>query len=625
MSNNELVKFLSEVQLFAELGDVELNGIANISEIVKYNSGEYLFEENQSRRSLFILLNGRVELVKKTQFGKEKLLRIFERADFLSEGALMDDYPHSTSGKVIEASDVIVISKSNFDKLFKEDYSIALKILSTVSRLISRRMSVTTSQVAGVQAQYISGKTRHEHDLLGDREVPYEFYYGVQTLRGLENFNITGIAINHYPNLIKALAQVKMAAAKANHKLGLLKDDVFNAICKACEEIINGKYHVHFVVDMIQGGAGTSTNMNANEVIANRALELMGHQKGEYEFCHPNNHVNMSQSTNDVYPTAIKLSMIYENQNLVAVLKELIGSFYTKSKEFAAVIKMGRTQLQDAVPMTLGQEFEAYAVTLEEEILRLEENSKLFYEINMGGTAIGTGINAEPYYSEYCTEYMQEVTGLPFVLASNLVEATQDTGAFVIFSSAVKRLAVKLSKICNDLRLLSSGPRTGLGEINLPPMQPGSSIMPGKVNPVIPEVVNQIAYKVIGNDLTVTLAAEAGQLQLNVMEPVIAQSILESIEMLKNGMATLKYRCIDGITANVEHCRYMVMNSIGLVTALNPILGYEACTKVAKRAAEENRGVYDLVLEMNLMTKDELEEALKPENMIKPIHIKRNF
>lgn len=625
MSKNELVKFLSEVQLFVDLGEQELNEIANLCEIVKYKIGDYLFEENNPRTSLFILLNGKVELVKKAQFGKEKLLRIFERRDFLSEGALMDDYPHSTSGKVLEDSELIVISKKNFDKLFKENHLIALKILSSVSRLISRRMSVTTNQVAGVQAQYVSGKTRHEHDLLGDREVPYEYYYGVQTLRGLENFNITGIAISHYPNLIKALALVKLAAAKANYKLGLLKDDVFNAMCKACEEIASGRYHAHFVVDMIQGGAGTSTNMNANEVIANRSLEIMGYQKGEYEYCHPNNHVNMSQSTNDAYPTALKLSLIYENQSLIAVLKELIDSIYKKSKEFSNVIKMGRTQLQDAVPMTLGQEFEAFAVTLEEEILRLEENSKLFYEINMGGTAIGTGINAEPNYSEYCTEYMREVTGMPFVLASNLVEATQDTGAFVIFSSAVKRLAVKLSKICNDLRLLSSGPRSGFGEINLPPMQPGSSIMPGKVNPVIPEVVNQIAYKVIGNDLTVTIAAEAGQLQLNVMEPVIAQSLLDSIGMLKNGMATLKYRCIDGITANEEHCRNMVMNSIGLVTALNPILGYEACTKVAKRAAEENRGVYELVLEMNLMTKEELDEALKPENMIKPIHIKKHF
>ena len=620
-----MIGFLSEVQLFDGLGKSELTKIAEISETKHYKAGEYLFEENQSRKCLFVILNGKVELVKKTPFGKDKLFRIFERADFLSEGALMDDNPHSTSGKVVEDTSVLVMKRESFDKLFKEDYQTAIKILATVSRLISRRMSITTSQVVGAQAQYISGKTRLEHDLLGEREVPYEYYYGVQTLRGLENFNITGIPINHYPNLVRALAEVKKAAAVANFKLGILKDDVHDAISKACDEIINGRFHVHFVVDMIQGGAGTSTNMNANEVIANRALEIMGYQRGQYEYCHPNNHVNMSQSTNDAYPTAIKLALIYENDHLIEVLKELIKSIRRKAGEFVNVIKMGRTQLQDAVPMTLGQEFEAYAVTLEEEILRLQENSKLFREINMGGTAIGTGINADPLYSRKCTDALCEITGIPFVLASNLVEATQDTGAFVIYSSAVKRLSVKLSKICNDLRLLSSGPRAGLGEINLPPMQPGSSIMPGKVNPVIPEVVNQIAFKVIGNDLTVTLAAEAGQLQLNVMEPVITQSILESISMLKNGMTTLKYLCIDGITANEENCRQMVMNSIGLITALNPILGYEDCTRVAKRAAEENRGVYELVLEMELLTKDELDEALKPENMIKPITMQRKY
>jgi aspartate ammonia-lyase len=403
--------------------------------------------------------------------------------------------------------------------------------------------------------------------------------------------------------MIIALAQVKMAAAKANYDLGLLPPNIANSIIQACQEIIDGKWHTHFTVDMIQGGAGTSTNMNANEVIANRALEIMGYEKGQYEHCHPNNHVNLSQSTNDVYPSALKIAFIYKHLEIIETLKELVASFKHKGNEFAGIIKMGRTQLQDAVPMTLGQEFEAYGVTLEEEIKRLEANAKLFLELNMGGTAIGTGINADPKYKELVINYLWEITGLPVTLASNLVEETQDTGAFVMYSSAVKRLAVKLSKICNDLRLLSSGPRAGLNEINLPAMQPGSSIMPGKVNPVIPEVVNQIAYKVIGNDLTVTLAAEAGQLELNVFEPVIAQSMFESMEMLKNGMTTLKYRCIDGITANEKRCREMVENSIGIVTALNPVLGYETCTSLAKEALENNRSVYELVLEKKLLTK----------------------
>ncbi len=622
MNNEVILNFLKNIELFKDLNDVEFSSILKIVEIKNFSEKEYLFVENAQRKYLFIIFNGKVELIKKNPFGNEKILRIFSANDFLGEGSLLDDYPHSTSARASENCTLLCISRENFRSMIESDYQTMLKILSKISRLISRRMRVTTNQVVGASAQYASGETRLEHDLLGERDVPDEYYYGVQTLRGLENFNITGIPLSHYPTIIIALAQVKKAAAIANYKLGLFSKEIFDAMCNACDEIILGKYHVHFVVDMIQGGAGTSTNMNANEVIANRALELMGHKKGEYEYCHPNNHVNLSQSTNDAYPTAIKLAITYENQQLVSVLSELIDSFRNKAKEFSEVIKMGRTQLQDAVPMTLGQEFEAFAVTLEEEILRLNENSKLFLESNMGGTAIGTGINSDPEYSKLVIDAMREVTNLPVVLAANLVEATQDTGSFVIYSSAVKRLAVKLSKICNDLRLLSSGPRTGFGEINLPPMQPGSSIMPGKVNPVIPEVVNQIAYKVIGNDLTVTLAAEAGQLQLNVMEPVIAQSILESISMLRNGMATLKYRCIDGITANVDKCRMFVENSIGLVTALNPVLGYETSTILAKEALESGRGVYELVLEKNLLSKEELDDILKPENMIKPRKMK---
>ncbi|MDD1437654.1 aspartate ammonia-lyase, partial [Dolichospermum sp. ST_sed10] len=436
------------------------------------------------------------------------------------------------------------------------------------------------------------------------------------------NFNISGVTLNFFPSLVDGLAMVKEAAAEANFDLGLIDVKIKDAIVSACHEIVNGKFHNHFVVDMIQGGAGTSTNMNANEVIANRALEILGYQKGEYQYCHPNNHVNLSQSTNDAYPTSVKIALINSNKKLVLVLQSLIESFRNKGLEFSHVIKMGRTQLQDAVPMTLGQEFEAYAVTLGEEVERLNQNARLFLEVNLGATAIGTGINSEPGYTDIVIKHLRRVTGFDIVLASNLVEATQDTGAFIMYSSAVKRLAVKLSKICNDLRLLSSGPRTGFNEINLPPMQPGSSIMPGKVNPVIPEVVNQIAFKVIGNDLSVTIAAEAGQLELNVFEPVIVQSIFESIEMLKNGMNTLKYRCIDGITANEERCRMMVYNSIGLITALVPFLGYEASNKLAKEALINNRGVYDLVLEKGLLTKDQLDQILAPENMIKPRKMK---
>jgi aspartate ammonia-lyase len=461
-------------------------------------------------------------------------------------------------------------------------------------------------------------KTRQEHDLLGYKEVPADAYYGIQTLRAVENFDICGVKLSFYPLFIDALAMVKMASAKANNELGLLSDDLTQVIVQAGKEVLAGEYYDQFPVDMIQGGAGTSTNMNANEVIANRALELMGLEKGDYEHCHPNNHINLSQSTNDAYPTAIKIALINHNTRLVEGLKLLIDAFRAKGKEFDHVIKMGRTQLQDAVPMTLGQEFEAYAVNLEEEIARLNQNAQLFREVNMGATAIGTGINSEPDYPEKVVKHLQQITNLDIVLAGNLIEATPDTGSYVMYSSALKRLAIKLSKICNDLRLLSSGPRCGFNEINLPQMQPGSSIMPGKVNPVIPEVVNQVAYKVIGNDLTVTFAAEAGQLQLNVMEPVLVRSILESMEMLEKAMDVLNRKCISGITANEEHCLAMVLNSIGIVTALNPTLGYEASSLLAQEALANNRSVYELVLEKKLLTKEMLDELLQPERMIKP-------
>jgi len=459
---------------------------------------------------------------------------------------------------------------------------------------------------------------RIEHDLLGEREIPDNAYYGIQTLRAVENFSISGIKLSLYPQLITSFAQVKTAAARANRDLGLLPDNLYKAIEKACDEVRTGAFNGEFIIDMVQGGAGTSTNMNANEVIANRALELLGHKKGEYTHCHPNNHVNLSQSTNDAYPTAVKIALYAGNKKLTAELSTLISAMHAKAKEFANVLKMGRTQLQDAVPMTLGQTFEAYAVTLEEEIQRLNENARLFLEINMGATAIGTGINSEPGYAEKVTEHLSAITGIPLLSAPNLIEATQDTGSFVMYSSSVKRLAVKLSKICNDLRLLSSGPRCGINEINLPPMQPGSSIMPGKVNPVIPEVVNQTAFKVIGNDLTVTLASEAGQLELNVFEPIITLSLFQSQDMICNAMNTLRVRCIEGITANAEHCRSMVYGSIGLVTALNPVIGYEEASDIARTALKTGTSVYDLVLQKKLLTKAQLDDVLNPENMTHP-------
>lgn len=467
-----------------------------------------------------------------------------------------------------------------------------------------------------------SGNTRREHDLLGYKEVPDEALFGIQTLRCIENFKISNHHLCDYPEFIKAFGIVKMGAIIANHSLGLVSDEIKDAIVASCQELIDGKHLEHFPIDMIQGGAGTSANMNANEVIANRALEIMGHKRGEYKYCHPNDHVNMAQSTNDAYPSAMHLGLYFIHQQVKANLIQLISAFEKKEKDFADIIKMGRTQLQDAVPMTLGQSFGAFASAMKHELKRLDAAADEFLCINMGATAIGTGITAEPGYAEKCTEEIKKISGLNITLSENLIEATHDTSCMTGYSAALKQIAIRLSKICNDLRIMSSGPRTGFEEINLPPKQPGSSIMPGKVNPVIPEVVNQVCFKVIGNDITITMASEAAQLELNVMEPVLVESLVESSLWLSRAFLTLKEECIDGITANKEHCVNLVKRSIGIVTALKPYIGYANCTEVAKEAQASGRSVYDIVLEKNLLTKEQLDRILDPKNMIKPTMIK---
>ncbi|MEX4004853.1 aspartate ammonia-lyase [Paraburkholderia sp. EG285A] len=459
---------------------------------------------------------------------------------------------------------------------------------------------------------------RLEHDLLGDLLVPNEAYYGVHTLRALDNFPITGIPISTYPNLVNALACVKEAAALANYELGLLAEHKTMAIVRACQSIRTGVAHDQFVVDVIQGGAGTSTNMNANEVIANLALESLGHSRGDYAELHPNEDVNLGQSTNDVYPTALKIAGYMGIVQLVHSMGVLRASFERKAEEFRHDLKMGRTQLQDAVPMTLGQEFSTFAVMVGEDEDRLMEASKLICEINLGATAIGTGINTPPEYASIVCRHLAEVTGIPVITSPNLVEATQDVGSFVQLSGVLKRVAVKLSKVCNDLRLLSSGPRAGLGEINLPPVQAGSSIMPGKVNPVIPEVVNQIAFEVIGNDVTVSFAAEAGQLQLNAFEPIIAHSLFKSVAHLRAGCLTLAAKCVDGITANRDRLRALVDQSIGIVTALNPYIGYVNATEVAQQALVSGRGVTEIVIERGLLSRERLDQILQPEMLTAP-------
>ncbi|GAC1336914.1 MAG: aspartate ammonia-lyase [Beijerinckiaceae bacterium] len=466
--------------------------------------------------------------------------------------------------------------------------------------------------------------TRREHDLLGERDVPSDAYWGVHTLRAVENFPITGVPVGHFPEFVRALALVKQAAARANKRLGHLPAQKADAIDRACDRIAReGRFHDQFVVDAVQGGAGTSTNMNANEVVANVALEILGHAKGDYSALHPNDDVNMSQSTNDAYPTALRLAIIFAADPLIEALDELAFACKAKAVEFGDVLKIGRTQLQDAVPMTLGQEFDAFFATIKEDEARLREGAALFREVNLGATAIGTGINADPRYAALAVEELARAAHQALVPASNLIEATSDMGAFVFFSGVLKRVAVKLSKICNDLRLLSSGPRAGFGEIRLPAVQAGSSIMPGKVNPVIPEVVNQVAFMVIGHDLTVTMCAEGGQLQLNAFEPTIGYCLLSSMRHLTAAIGTLTNRCIIGIEADRERCLDLVENSIGLITALGPSLGYEVSSHIARRALAEKRKVADIVLEEKLLTREQLEELLRIEAMTAPSRAKR--
>jgi aspartate ammonia-lyase len=457
-----------------------------------------------------------------------------------------------------------------------------------------------------------SANTRTEHDLLGDFQVPADAYYGVQTARALENFKITDQPLSVFPNFIKALAMVKLAAARANFETGGFSKEVLTAIEKACQEIIDGKLHDQFQLDILQGGAGTSTNMNANEVIANRGLELMGKKKGEYKFLDPHDHVNRSQSTNDSYPTSMHIGMALGNAQVVAAYQELIDAFKAKGQEFKDLLKMGRTQLQDAVPMTLGQEFVAFGRTLADEIRALEAVKVVLCEVSMGGTAIGTGLNAPEGYAQKCADHLAKITNLPIRLAPDLIEATQDTQGFVLYSSALKSLAIKLAKVGNDLRLLSSGPRCGLHEINLPATQPGSSIMPGKVNPVIPEVTNMVAYRVIGNDLVVTISAEAGQLQLNAFEPVMAACIFESQKLLVNAAKTLRKFCIEGITANKDVLKHYMESSIGTVTALNPVIGYDKATELAAEALQSGEGILEIVREKHILTDAQIDEILSP-------------
>jgi len=454
--------------------------------------------------------------------------------------------------------------------------------------------------------------TRTEKDLLGTKEIPNEAYYGVQTARALENFQISGIKINHYPGFVEAWAIVKLAAARANTDVGAMKPETLAAIQKAYDELMKGNYHDQFEVDWFQGGAGTSTNMNANEVMANIALEKSGHKKGDYEVVEPHDDLNMSQSTNDSYPTAIKVALILRNEKLVAELEQLSASFRAKGNAYLEIVKMGRTELQDAVPMTVGQEFHAFAASLDGEIQYLKDAEKYLYSQNMGATAIGTGINVPKGYNERVAFHLAELTGRPIVAAPDMIAATWDQQGFVAYSSALKSVAIKLSKIASDLILLASGPRAGLAEINLPALQPGSSIMPGKVNPVIPELVNLVAFRVMGNDYGVTLAAHSGQLQLNAYEPVEGLNMIESQHLLYTTSQTFRTKCVDGITVNEKVLEHYMETTVGIVTALNPVLGYDKATELANEAYKSGKGILEIIREKKVLTEKQIADLLDP-------------
>jgi aspartate ammonia-lyase len=586
-----------------------------------YEAEEWLFHEFTPRRWGGIILDGEVEIVRGVH-GSTKRYAVLGAGEMISEDAFLGDLPHTSGAMTRLGATVWQITTKQIEAFRTDKPDLFFRIVARVAAGISERLRAVSQSMAHVESPaLLKGDMRLEHDSLGEREVPDQAYYGVQTLRAMENFPISGVYVTNFEHLIEGLAFVKKAAAMANHELGVLEEDKMRAICDACDELLGGKLHEHFAVDMFQGGAGTSTNMNANEVIANRGLEILGHKKGDYEFLHPNDHVNYSQSTNDAYPTAIKLAVMLSLKDLLAAMDELKEALDAKAEEFADVLKMGRTENQDAVPMTLGQEFSAYAVMIDSAMTALARAGEEFHDINMGATAIGTGLNSPPGYANLVTEKLSEVSGFKLRRARNLVEATQNAGSFAQMSATMKRAAVQISKICNDLRWMSSGPRCGLNEINLPPMQPGSSIMPGKVNPVIPELVNQVCYQIMGYDAVVSMAAEASELELCMAEPIIAYDLLHGMLILKNACITLVSRCIVDIEANREVCRQYVENSIGLVTALNPVLGYEKSASIAKEALKTGGSVYELVLEKGWLKKDELDEMLRPENMTDPREI----
>jgi len=579
--------------------------------------GAWLFHESTPREWLGVVAQGTVELVRGLH-GEERVMALLGPGEVVAAGLLLDEGPHLDSARTRSGATVLVVPRAAVEAHRNERPDAFYRVVARVARVLAERLRLLDDRLVGAGVAGERRGVRREHDMLGEREVPAGAYWGVQTLRATENFAISGVPLCQFWHLVQAFALVKKAAALANGEVGGLPVDRRDAIVAACDEIAAGGLREQFVVDMIQGGAGTSTNMNVNEVIANRGLEILGHDRGDYAHLHPNDDVNRSQSTNDAYPTALKLGLVLASGDTLAALRELRDALAAKGRAFTDVVKMGRTEMQDAVPMTLGQEFAAWSTMVGEATRALEQAVASLLDVNLGATAIGTGINAPPGYAEAATAHLAQVSGVPVRQAADLVEATQDAGEFLGVSGALKRAAVQISKVCNDLRLLSSGPRAGLAEIRLPAVQPGSSIMPGKVNPVMPELVSQVCFQLIGYDTTITMAAESGQLELNMAEPIIAYDLMHGLMILKNACITLTARCIVGIEADREVCRGYVERSIGVVTALNPILGYERSVAIATEALATGRAVTDLVVERGWLDRARLDELLSPEGMADP-------
>ena len=589
-------------------------------QVRSFPPGAWITQQGSPREWFAVLLTGELELLH-GRHSDPRRVNLVQPGSMLFEGLLLgDDSPHRLSTRAVSQVDLLLTSRPGLERLQRERPQLWSHLVLRIAQRLRERLRMSTVQAVGhADTPPPVGTTRTEHDSLGAREVPAGAYYGVQTLRAVENFPVSGQRLHDFGTLCTGLAMVKKAAALANHELGALDAERAQAITAACDEVIAGRHRADFVVDMVQGGAGTSSNMNANEVIANRALELLGHRRGDYTHLHPLDHVNLSQSTNDAYPTAVKLAVLLTVQQAHDALDELTTALQAKADEFADVLKMGRTENQDAVPMTVGQEFAAYARMVSSARRALEHATGEMHQVNMGATAIGTGLNSPAGYAALVTDHLARISTFSLVLAEDLVESTQDSGAFAYLSGAMKRVAIQVSKICNDLRWLSSGPRAGLNEINLPPMQPGSSIMPGKVNPVVPEMVNQVCYQVVGFDTTVGIAAEASELELNMAEPIIAFDLLHGLSILTNAVIVLTNRCVKGITANPHVCLGYVQSSIGLVTALNPTLGYERSAQVAKEALATGATVYDLVIDKGWLTQQELDELLDPARMTSPM------